>query len=95
MSFEDVITLIAYETSRKKSVASRQIKKYWDQKKNLVNNDRDALFLSNRLRLLQHYWLHAIGYFIKEGYKDELLGFIETDYALYDYVFNGKNIKAQ
>ena len=91
MRYVDVKKLIEYENIQKVSVASIQIKKYWDKKKFLVKSDSDALFLSNRLRLIQHYWLLMIGFLIKNKRGKFLEKLLNFDCIEFNYSFDNLN----
>tara|TARA_B100000212_G_scaffold340441_1_gene321041 strand:+ start:65 stop:1492 length:1428 start_codon:yes stop_codon:yes gene_type:complete len=89
MRCEDVEKLCDYENKKHINVASVQIKTYWDHYKVRIKNDAESVFLSNRLRLIQHFWLMLLGKLTLKKDHDFLMDLINFDCVNYNYSFVG------
>jgi len=86
MSFADVQTLRADEKNGEQ-VVSWHSKYIWDNLKNKVQNDADALKLSKLMRLNLHWVLSIFALIDEKGFRDFLVQFLNLDYSNYDYKF--------
>lgn len=90
MSFNDVQVLITDEKSGEQ-VVSWHSKYIWDNLKNLVQNDLDAVKLSLLMRTNLHYVLTLFSIIDENGFRDFLMQFLNLGYSFYDYKFEGFN----
>ena len=74
MSFNDVRVLIEDE-KKGEQVVSRHSKYIWDNLKNRVRNDADAVKLSSLMRTNLHYVLTLFSIIDENGFRDFLMQF--------------------
>ena len=67
MRAKDIKRLTTFETSSGQSVASWQIRAYWNKEKTKVRADSQATKLSTFLRSIEDYYLRALNRFWKNG----------------------------
>lgn len=89
MRLADVRRLIAYETASGMSVASWQIRGYWDINKNLITTDREAATFSTSLRAIQDCYLRTLHALWKAGHGSFLASLLHPEYAFNDHEFVG------
>lgn len=90
MSFADVQVLISDEKNGEQ-VISWHSKYIWDNLKNHVQTDIDAVKLSSFMRINLHYVLTIFSIVDESGFRDFLMQFLNLDYSFYDYKFEGFN----
>lgn len=88
-TFENVVSLIDYESKTGETVASWQVDALWNSAKELVKNDADVKTLSNYMRAMQDYYLRILTYIAKLGYYDFLSSFLHPEYANFSIEFEG------
>ena len=86
MSLNDVKVLIADEQNGEQ-VISWHSKYIWDNLKNKVKNDRDAVKLSALMRTNLHWVLTIFSMIDEQGFRDFLMQFLNLDYSDFDYTF--------
>lgn len=89
MPLEDVQRLVKYETVSDESVASWQVRNYWNQRKGSILNDKESKELSNILRSIEDYYLRVLHRFWKEGNAHFISSFLSPQYAHFDVHFIG------
>lgn len=93
MTFGDVKMLLADE-KRKEEVISSHSKYLWDDLKNKVKNDSDALKLSKLMRQNMHNILSIFAFISEKGYRDFLIkNFLYPEHANYSISFTDFNPK--
>lgn len=93
MTFSDVKTLIILE-KQGASVISWHSKYIWDELKNRVKTDEDALRLSKIMRKNMHEVLTVLSELYKQGFEEFLVkNFLHPDYAYFAIRFKGFNPK--
>jgi len=92
MSFSDVKVLIADE-KKGEQVVSWHSKYLWDNLKNHVRNDIDAVKLSALMRTNLHYVLTLFSIIDENGFREFLMQFLNLKYSFFDYKFEGFNPK--
>lgn len=90
MSFSDVKVLIADE-KKGEQVVSWHSKYLWDNLKNRVQNDADAVRLSALMRTNLHYVLTLFSIVDEFGFREFLMQFLNLKYSFFDYKFEGFN----
>lgn len=88
-TFENVVSLIDYESKTGETAASWQVDALWNSAKELVKNDADVKTLSNYMRAMQDYYLRILTYIAKLGYYDFLSSFLHPEYANFSIEFEG------
>lgn len=88
-TYDNVRSLIAYETETDESVASWQVKVLWDKTKEFVCNDNQAKELSNCMRTMQDCYLRILGKIYSMGYTSFLLSILHPEYAYFDIEIEG------
>ena len=89
MPLEDVQRLVEYEKVHNESVASWQIRAFWDQRKGSVSSNKETKELSNVLRSIEDYYLRVLHRFWKLGNAHFISSFLSPQYAHYDLRFKG------
>lgn len=92
MSLNDVRVLIADEKNGEQ-VVSWHSRYVWDNLKNRVQNDVDAVKLSSFMRINLHHILTIFSIIDENGFRDFLMQFLNLGYSFYDYKFEGFNPK--
>lgn len=90
MSFTDVQVLIEDEKNGEQVVWWHS-KYIWDNLKNRVQNDADAVKLSSIMRTNLHYVLTLFSIIDENGFRDFLMRFLNLKYSFFDYKFEGFN----
>jgi Alw26I/Eco31I/Esp3I family type II restriction endonuclease len=67
MSLRDVRALVAWEESNGESVASWQVRDYWDYNKLKVSTDAEAKLFSDFLRVVEDVYLRVLRRLLNEG----------------------------
>lgn len=88
MSFKDVEELIADEKNGD-VVVSWHSSFIWDNLKNNVKDDKDAVKLSDLMRKNMHFILIVFSMIEEKGYAEFLEQFINIEYSFFDYSFEG------
>ena len=88
-TFDNINTLLAYETNKDESVASWQVRTLWDSTKNKTKDDNAAKTLSNYMRAMQDYYLRSLNHFAENGCYDFLSLYLHPEYANYTISFEG------
>lgn len=86
----DVVCLINDEKDAQE-VASWQIQTLWDNLKNKIKTDDDALKLSKLLRINQHYYLMLLSTVHDLGYSELLLNYLHPEFAEFTIEYKGIN----
>ncbi len=86
MSFSDVQVLIADEKNGEQ-VVSWHSKYIWDNLKNKIQNNNDALKLGKLMRLTLHWVLTIFALIDDQGFREFLMQFLNLDHSNYDYKF--------
>jgi Alw26I/Eco31I/Esp3I family type II restriction endonuclease len=87
MKSSDVKFLIDYEEQTKESVASWQVRSYWDFVKNNVETDDDAKKISTAMRSIQDLYLRILHDLLEDGNARFLSLLLHPNYAFYDHTF--------
>lgn len=90
MSFADVKILLEDEKNGEQ-VVSWHSKYIWDNLKNRVRNNTDAVKLSSIMRTNLHYVLTLFSIIDESGFRDFLKQFLNLEYSFFDYKFEGFN----
>ncbi len=90
MSFSDVKVLVADE-EQGEQVVSWHSKYLWDNLKNRVRKDADAVKLSALMRTNLHYILTLFSIIDENGFREFLMQFLNLKYSFFDYKFEGFN----
>ena len=85
----DIQRLIQYEQDKKISVASWQVRRYWDLTKKAISTDREAKRMSNFMRSIQDYYLRVLHRFWERRNAHFISYFLSPFYAHYDIYFEG------
>lgn len=88
MSFADVKVLINDE-KKGEQVVSWHSKYIWENLKNRVQTDADAVRLSSLMRTNLHYVLTLFSIIDESGFRRFLMQFLNLDYSFFDYKFEG------
>ena len=87
MSLEDVKELLQDEKTEQ--IVSWHSQFIWDELKNKVKTDKDAIKLSDLMRKNLHHVLIIFSMIDEKGYKSFLEGFLNPKYSYFDYKFEG------
>jgi Alw26I/Eco31I/Esp3I family type II restriction endonuclease len=87
MNYNDVKILIDDEKSNQ--VVSWHSKYIWDELKNKIKNDHDAIKLSNLMRKNMHHVLIIFSMISESGNNEFLTQFLNPQYSFADYEFIG------
>lgn len=86
MSLNDINVLINDEKNGEQ-VISWHSKYIWDNLKNKINSDSDAIRLSSIMRINLHYVLIILSMIDEKGYREFLMQFLNLNYSDFDYQF--------
>lgn len=89
MRASDIEFLIRYENNTGQSVASWQVRSYWDIVKNSAETDDAAKLVSSAMRSLQDIYLRILHDLLEIGKARFLSLLLNPDYAFYDHTFVG------
>ena len=92
MSYNDVKSLLVDE-KKWEQVISWHSKYIWDLLKDKVNSDKDAIKLSNLMRMNLHYVLTLFSMISEWWYNEFLKQFLHPKYSFFDYEFEWFNPK--
>jgi Alw26I/Eco31I/Esp3I family type II restriction endonuclease len=85
----DVDSLRNFETETGESPASWQVRALWDELKDGVSSDSEAVTLSNLMRKQQDFYLRLLNELRLSGEAAFLATLLSPNYALYDITFEG------
>lgn len=88
-TFENVVSLMDYESKTGETAASWQVEALWNCAKELVKNDADVKTLSNYMRAMQDYYLRMLAHIAELGRYDVLSSLLHPEYAHFTVVFEG------
>jgi Alw26I/Eco31I/Esp3I family type II restriction endonuclease len=89
INLKDVKRLVDFEIVQHDSVASWQIRAFWDMQKSGISSDEQSEKVSSILRSIEDYYLRVLHLFLKTGHAHFISSFLSPHYAHYEIRFVG------